>query len=63
MPKTNGQQLFPHRMAYDCAQDLIFKKCQREKCVWPGVTFMKRRACEMRKVAAQALLSLVAWSK
>jgi hypothetical protein len=26
-------------MAYNFAQDPFFNKCQREKCVWQGVTF------------------------
>jgi hypothetical protein len=50
-------------MAYNFAQDPFFDKYQREKCVWLGVTFMGRRAGKMRKVTAQALLSLVFWSE
>ncbi len=30
-------------MPYDFAQDPLFNKCQREKCVWQGVTFMEER--------------------
>jgi hypothetical protein len=36
-------------MAYNFAQDPSFKKCQGEKCVLLGVTFMGRRARKMRK--------------
>jgi hypothetical protein len=50
-------------MAYIFAQDPFFDKCQRGKSVWQGVTFMRRRAGKMRKVTAQALLSLVVWSE
>jgi hypothetical protein len=50
-------------MAYNFAQDPFFKKCQREKCVWQGVTFMGRMAGKLRKVTAQALLSLEVWSE
>jgi hypothetical protein len=46
-------------MAYNIAQDPFFKKYQREKCVWQGVTFKRRRTGKMRKVTAQALLSLL----
>jgi hypothetical protein len=46
-------------MAYNFAQDPFFNKCQRDKCVWQGVTLMRRRAGKMRKVTAQSLLSLV----
>jgi hypothetical protein len=52
-------------MAYNFAQDPLIYKCQREKCVWWGVTFMGRtwRAGKMRKVTIQALLSLLIWSE
>jgi hypothetical protein len=50
-------------MTHSLAQDPFFKKCQREKCVWLGVTLMGRNAGKMRKVTAQALLSLVVWSE
>jgi hypothetical protein len=50
-------------MAYDFAQDPFFNKCQREKCVWQGVILKGRRAGKMRKVTAQALLSLLVWSE
>ena len=50
-------------MAYNYAQDPFFDKRQREKCVWRGVTFTGRRAGKMRKVTAQALLSLLVWSE
>jgi hypothetical protein len=60
---TNIFSTFYHRMAYNFAQDPFFNKCQREKCVWQGVTFMGRRAGKMGKVTAQALLSLVVWSE
>jgi hypothetical protein len=50
-------------MAYNYAQDPFFNKRQREKCVWRGVTFKGRRAGKMRKVTAQALLSLLVWSE
>ncbi len=55
--------IFCHRMAYNFAQDPFLNKCQREKCVWRGATFMGRRAGKMRKVTAQALLSLLVWSE
>jgi hypothetical protein len=48
-------------MACNSAQDPFFNECQREKCVWQGVTFMGRRAGKLRKVTAQALLSLLVW--
>jgi hypothetical protein len=60
---TNMFSTFCHRMTYNIAQDPFFKKNQREKSVWQGVTFIKRRAGKMRKVTAQALLSLVVWSE
>jgi hypothetical protein len=60
---TNIFSTFCHRMAYNFAQDPFFNTCQREKCVWLGVTFMGRRAGKMRKVRAQALLSLSVWSE
>jgi hypothetical protein len=49
-------------MAYNFAQDPFFNKCQ-EKNVSGNVTFMGRRSGKMRKVTAQALLSLVLWSE
>jgi hypothetical protein len=60
---TNIFFTFCLRMGYNFAQDPFFNKCQRDKCVWRGVTFMGRRAGKMRKVTAQAfmLLSLVVW--
>jgi hypothetical protein len=48
-------------MACNFAQDPFFNECQRGKCVWQGVTFMGRRAGKLRKVTAQALLSLLVW--
>jgi hypothetical protein len=50
-------------MAYIFAQDPFFNKYQREKCVWRGVAILERQAGKMRKVTAQALLSLVVWSE
>jgi hypothetical protein len=50
-------------MAYNFAQDPLFHKCQREKCVLQGVAFMGRRAGKLRKVTAQALLGLVVLSE
>jgi hypothetical protein len=50
-------------MPYNFAQDPFFHKFQREEYVWQGVTFMGRRAGKMRKVTAQALLSLLVWSE
>jgi hypothetical protein len=47
-------------MTYDFA---FFNKHQTEKCVLQGVTFIGRKAGKMRKVTAQGLLSLVAWSE
>jgi hypothetical protein len=52
---------FCHRMAYYIAQDLFFHKCQRTKCVLLGVTISGKEADKMRKVTAQALLSLVVY--
>jgi hypothetical protein len=46
-------------MAYNFAQDPFFNKCQGEKCVLLGVTFIGRKAGKKRKVTTQALLSLV----
>jgi hypothetical protein len=48
-------------MTYNVAQDLFFNKCQREKCVLQSVIiiFIGGMAFKMRKVTAQALLSLV----
>jgi hypothetical protein len=60
---TNMFSTFCCRMAYNFAKDPFFNKCQREKCVWKGVTFMRRRAGKMRKVTARALLCLVVWSE
>jgi hypothetical protein len=48
------------RMTYNFAQDPFFNKCQREK--W-GVTFIGGKAGKVRKITAQALLSLVVWSE
>jgi hypothetical protein len=60
---TNIFSTFCHRMPYNFAQDPFFHKFHREKYVWQGVTFMGRRAGKMRKVTAQALLSLLVWSE
>jgi hypothetical protein len=60
---TNIFSTFCHRLTYNFAQDPFFNKCHREKRVLQGVTFMGREAGKMRKVTAQALLSMVAWSE
>jgi hypothetical protein len=62
---TNNFSTFSHRMAYNFAQDPFFNKCQREKCDLLSVTMpaFRKKAGKMRKVTAQALLSLVVWSE
>jgi hypothetical protein len=52
-----------HRMAYNFARDTFFSKCQKEKCVLQGVASMGGKVCKMRKVTAQAVLSLVVSSE
>jgi hypothetical protein len=44
MEETSSANIFStfgHQMAYNFAQDPFFNKCQREKCVWLGVTLEK----------------------